>query len=103
MPSGLSLEGLHRQTEKKKNINLKKTYMSVTLFLKNKPFFKAVLKNPKTVPYKGDQCQVQHTGRELNMSPPTGQMWQLQHAQTNSTGTDMNQKRGEIASGDTGD
>lgn len=102
MPSGLSLEGLHRQTEKKK-INLKKTYISVTLFLKNKPFFKAVLKNPKTVPYKGDQCQVQHTGRELNMSPPTGQMWQLQHAQTNSTGTDMNQKRGEIASGDTGD
>lgn len=103
MPSGLSLEGLHRQTEKKKKINFKKTYISVTLFLKNKPFFKAVLKNPKTVPYKGDQCQVQHTGRELNMSPPTGQMWQLQHAQTNSTGTDMNQKRGEIASGDTGD
>lgn len=77
--------------------------MSVTLFLKNKPFFKAVLKNPKTVPYKGDQCQVQHTGRELNMSPPTGQMWQVQHGQTNSTGTDTNQKRGKIVSGDTGD
>lgn len=67
MSSGLSLEGLHRQTEK----NFKK-HMSVTLFLKNKPLFKAVLKNPKTVPYKVEQCQVQHTGRELNMSPPTG-------------------------------